>query len=819
MLQDIRIALRALVRAPGFAVVALLSLAIGIGANTAIFSVTSALLLRPLPYANPDRLTILWNRSPGLDIAEDWFSTAQYFDIKRGQQSFDEVAIALGANMNLTGGGDPERVGTIRVSSNLLRMLGARAAQGRLFEPPDDVAGRAGTAVLSDGFWARRFARDPAIVGTTLTLNGQPYEVVGVLPEGFALPREVVPTLGVIERGDIFLPLPMPAAADTIRTREDYNVVARLRPGAAIAQAQAEMDLLTARLRRDHPDVYPPNGGLTFSVVPLLDQVVGDVRRPLVILSAAVGFVLLIACANVANLLLSRALARGREMAVRAALGASRARLIRQLLTESLLLSTGGGLLGALLAVTAVRWMHSVQPANVPRLGTISVDLPVLIFTLAVSVAAGVLFGLAPAFGAARHDLQTQMKDAARGSAGAGALWGRGNGLRRLLVAGELALSVMLLIGAGLLIRSFAHVQNVEPGFDPGQVLTVEIATTGPAYPDAASVINTYARLYDRLRALPGVTAAGAVNVLPLSNFFAWGPITVEGRVPPPGEKFINADQRVASAGYFSTMRIPIVSGRTFGADDHQKNARVVIVDTVMAQELWPGADPIGKRLKFGDAASQSPWETVIGVAGRVKQYGLDADARMALYRPQTQSPARSMYVVVRSDGDPDALAAPVRAAIRDIDPNLPIAVMQPMRARVDQSLARRRFSTTLLGVFAGVALVLAAIGIYGVMAYLVSQGTREMGIRIALGATPAGIVGLVLKQGLVIAIAGIVVGVAGAMALTRLMGSLLFGVDPRDPMTFTAIAVGLGAVSMLATFLPARRAARTNPLTALRAE
>jgi predicted permease len=492
---------------------------------------------------------------------------------------------------------------------------------------------------------------------------------------------------------------------------------------------------------------------------------------------------------------------------------------VRQLLTESLLLSLGGGVLGALLAVSAVRWMHVVQPANVPRLGAIGVDWPVLLFTLTIAVGAGVLFGLAPAFAAARHDLQAQLKDAARGSAGAGALWGRGNGLRRLLVAGELALSVVLLIGAGLLIRSFTHVQHVAPGFAADRVLTVEIATTGPSYPNAASVIGTYTRLYDRLWALPGVTAAGAVNVLPLSNFFAWGPITVEGRVPPPGEKFVNADQRVASADYFRTMQIPIVRGRAFGAADDQQHPRVVIVDTLMAEELWPGADPIGQRLKFGDAASTSQWETVIGVAGRVKQYGLDADARMALYRPQTQSPARAMYVVVRTEGDADALAAPVRAAIREIDPNLPIAVMQPMRARVDQSLARRRFSTTLLGAFAGIALVLAAIGIYGVMAYLVSQGTREMGIRIALGATPAGILGLVLTQGAVVAAAGVGAGVVGALVLTRLMSSLLFGIEPRDPMTFTVIALGLGAVSMLATYLPARRAARTNPLTALRAE
>jgi predicted permease len=818
--SDLRFALRALARSPLLTATALLSLAIGIGANTAIFSVTQALLLRPLPYADADRLAILWNRSPGLDIAEDWFSTAQYFDIRDGQRSFADVAIAFGANMNLAGdGGQPERVGTIRVSSNLLPMLGARAAHGRLFLPDDDNAGRAGTAVLSEAFWARRFGRDAAVVGRTLRLNGQPYEVVGVLPPGFALPREVLPTLGVIERGDVFLPLPMPAGAATIRTREDYNVVARLKPGATVAQAQAEMDALTARLRRDHPDVYPPNGGLTFSVLPLQDEVVGDVRRPLQILTAAVGFVLLIACANAANLQISRALVRRREMAVRAALGASRWRLVRQLLTESLLLSLGGGLIGVAVASAGVRWIQTLQPADVPRVDHIAVDAGVLLFTLVVSIAAGVLFGLAPALGTSRRDLAMALHDAARGSSGAGAIWRRGSGLRRLLAAGELALSVVLLIGAGLLIRSFAHLQRVAPGFDPTGVLTVEISATGAKYPNAQSVIEAYTTLYDRLRALPGVTHAGGVNTLPLADFFAWGPITVEGRVPPPGEKFVNADQRVASPGYFETMRIPLVRGRFFDAGDHASNPRAVVIDTRMADELWPGADPIGRRLKFGDAESTSPWEIVVGVAGRVKQYGLDADARMALYRPQTQSAARSMYVVVRTAGDPQALAPSVRDVIRGVDPDLPIAQVQTMAARVDRSLARRRFSMTLLTIFAGAALALAVIGIYGVMAFLVSQGTREMGIRIALGATPRGILTLVLGQGALLAAAGLAAGLGGALALTRLMRSQLFGVEPHDPITFAVIAAGLALVALMACAVPARRAARTDAIAALRAE
>jgi predicted permease len=818
-MSDLRFALRSLVRSPALTATALLSLAIGIGANTAIFSVTQALLLRPLPYADADRLAILWNRSPGLNIEEDWFSTAQYFDIRNGQQSFADVAVALGANFNLIGeGGEPERVGVIRVSSNLLPMLGAKPEHGRLFLPEDDVAGRAGTAVLSDGLWARRFGRDPAIVGRTLTLNGQPFEVVGILPRGFDIPREVLPTLGVIERGDVFLPLPMPAGAATIRTREDYNVLAKLKPEATIQQAQAEMDALTARLRRDHPDVYPPNGGLTFSVVPLQDEVVGDVRRPLVILTAAVGFVLLIACANAANLLLSRAAGRRREIAIRTALGARRGQIIRLLLSESLLLAIGGGVLGTALAAAGIRWIQTLQPADVPRVDHISVDFGVLLFTVVLSVGTGILFGLVPAIDAAGTDVRERLQNASRGASG-GAIWGRGNHLRRLLAAGELALSVVLLIGAGLLIRSFAHLQNVAPGFEPSGVLTVEIAATGPKYPDGQRVIAAYSTLYDRLRAVPGVTGAGGVNTLPLADFFAWGPITVEGRVPPPGEKFVNADQRVASIGYFETMQVPLVRGRFFQADDHAKNPRVVIIDSRMAEELWPGADPVGKRLKFGDAESTSPWETVVGVVGRVKQYGLDSDARMALYRPHTQSAARAIYLVVRTDRDPLAIAGSVRETIRSIDPDLPIAQMQTMDARVDRSLARRRFSMTLLTLFAGAALALAAIGIYGVMAFLVSQGTREMGIRMALGATPRGILSLVLGHGLLVIAVGVAAGLAGAFALTRLMSSLLFGVQPRDPVTFLIIALGLAAVALLACYIPARRAARINAITALRAE
>ena len=816
-MSDLRYAIRGLRQSPGLAAAAILSLALGIGANTSIFSVTSALLLNPLPYADPERLVLLWNRSPGLNIAEDWFSTAQYFDIKTSHSGFEELAIALGVNSNLFGDGEPARVGVIRVSANLLPMLGARTVHGRLFEAGEDQQGRPGTAVLSHALWTTRYGGDPTMVGKSVMLNTQRFEIVGILSEEFRLPREVMPTLGVVENAEIFVPLPLPPNAAQIRTREDYNLIGKLKPGVTPHAAQAEMEGITARLRRDFPDVYPPNGGLTFSVVPLLDQVVGDVRRTLLLLSGAVGFVLLIACANVANLLLSRALGRRREMAVRAALGASRWRVARQLFTESVLLACCGGVLGITLAAAGVRWIHLLQPKNVPRLQAISVNTEVLFFTLGLCVVSGLLFGLAPLLGIYRLDVQRQLQDTSRGSAGEGSVWGRGHSLRRLLVAAELALSVVLLIGAGLLLRSFARVQNVAPGFAADRVLTAELSVIGPKYATAPAAGQLYRELWDRLDRLPGVAASGGVSSLPMSQFFAWGPITVEGRTPPPGEAFINADQRSATSRYFETMQIPLLRGRFFNEFDTDKAPRVVIIDDHFAQQIFPNEDPIGRRLKFGDAKSESMWETIVGVVGRVKQYGLDADARIALYRPHTQSVARQLFVVVRSDADAAALAAAVTRELRSLDRDLPISNVRTMSSRIEESLVRRRFSMMLLGLFAGLAFVLATIGIYGVMAYLVGQGTREMGIRIALGATPRAILALVLRQGLLVAGIGIGAGVIAAIFLTRLMRGLLFGIEPADPLTFAVTASAIALTAAAACYFPARRAAKIDPMESMR--
>ncbi len=817
LFHDVRYAFRAFARNPGFALAAILSLAIGIGANSAIFSVADALLVHSLPYKDAGRLAILWNRSPGLDIAQDWFSPAQYLDIKTGHSGFEQVAIAYGGNDNLTGGAEPERVGTIHVSSNLFPMLGATPALGRLFVPEEDFTGRSTTAVLTDGMWSGRFARDPHVIGKSLLINGLSYEIVGVLSPSFSLPREVLPTLYGPEQPDVFLPFPLPPDAANIRTHEDYNILGKLKPGVSVPQAQAEMDTLTARLRRDFPDSYPPNGGLTFSIVPLQDQVIGGIRRSLLILLAAVGFVLLIACGNVANLLLSRAVARQQEIAVRAALGAGRARIIRQLLTESLLLALGGGVLGVVLCFAGVKGIHVLSAGNIPRTQDISVNFEVLLFSLLLSIVSGIVFGLAPALRISRLDFHDVLKDGSRGSTGANAVWGRGQNLRRLLVVSELALSVILLIGAGLLVRSFIRLQNVPPGFNPQNVLTFDLALSGHRYDDPQFRLNTYRRFWDSLERLPGVTAAGGITSLPLSQAFAWTPITVEGRVPLPGEKFLNADERIVASRYFEAMEIPLLRGRLFDEHDTLTSPRSVLVDDYMAQQLWPGQDPVGKRIHIVEMASGGPWQTVVGVVGRVKHESLDSNPRIAFYLAETQFPVRELTIAVRSTRDPAALAASVKSGLHALDSDLPMYSVRTMDQRVAESLARRRFAMLLLALFAAVALVLATIGIYGVMSYLVNQGTREIGIRAALGATPRAILALVVRQGMTLSALGLSLGLVGAFALTRFLRSLLFGIDVTDPYTFAAVSILLGCVALLATGIPAHRASRVDPAVSLR--
>jgi len=641
-----------------------------------------------------------------------------------------------------------------------------------------------------------------------------------VLPPDFTLPRDVLPTLGGAEQAELLLPLPLGPDAPTIRTREDYNILARLKPGEALASVQARMDALTARLRADHPAVYPPNGKLTFGVVPLHEQVAGDVRRPLWILVGAVGLVLLVACANVAHLLLARAVGRRREMAVRAAIGAGTGRLLRQLLTEALLLAGAGGVAGLLVAVAGVYGIHALGRGSVPRIDAVGLDARVLAFTAALSIASGLLFGLAPAWRLSRLDLTRDLNDASRGASGAGAVWSRGHGLRRLLVVGEIALAVVLLVGAALVVRSVARLAAVPPGFDPAGVLTFELTMQGPRYAKAADRVLAYRELWQRIDRLPGVDAAGAISALPLSQMFSWGPITIEGRTRAPGEAFLNADMRFVAGDYFEAMRIPLVDGRRFVDADRRPGPLVTMVDTRMASQLWPGQSPIGKRLQlgFGDD-KDAPWITVVGVVGRVKQYTLDADSRMAMYFPHAQFPTLAMNVVVRTSGDPAALTSAVSGALRGFDRDLPMYRVRTMAARVDESLARRRFLMVLLTLFAGLALGLATIGTYGVLAYVVSQGRRELAVRIALGATSRDVLRLVVGHGVAIAATGIAVGLAGAVLAGRFLEAVLFEVRATDPVTFLAVAALLGVVALLATLLPALRATRIDPARTLSAD
>ena len=819
LLQDVRYGFRGLAKSPGFTAVALLSLAIGISANTSIFSIVNTLLLRPLPYGDANRLVILWNRSPGLGITEDWFSTAQYFDIKTVHHGFEDVAIAIGGNENLTGDGTPERVGTIHVSSNLLPMLGVEPARGHLFASSEDAKGSAGTAVLGYGMWVRRYGSDPHVIGKSLTINGSTYQVIGILPRSFSLPREVLPTLGGADQADILLPLPLAPNAAQNRDHEDYNIIGKLKKGVTLRQAQAEMDTITARLRQDHPTNYPANGGLTFGIVPLSEQVVGDGRGTLFVLLFAVAFVLLIACANVANLQLSRALARQKELAVRMAIGANRVRIARQLLTESLLLALCGGGFGVLLALGSLKWVRILGPGSVPRLDDISIDGRVLLFTLLISLVSGTLFGLAPALRISHIDLQSALKQGGRGDAVAGAVWGRGKSLRKSLVVCELALSVLLLIAATLLIRSLANLQSVSPGFNPKKVLTMELAMTGGRYRQEQAVLSTYKQIMELLARLPGVQNVGSITSLPLSQMFAWGPITVEGRISPPGENFINADVRVINGHYFEAMQIPLREGRYFNESDTKSSPPVGIVDEYMAKELWPNQSAVGKRLHNGGITDKDPWITVVGVVGRIKQYTLDSDSRIAIYYPQTQFVTSEMNVVVRTSGDPTALYSATRNEIQSVDRDLPIFHVVTMERRVQESLARRRFAMLSLSLFAGLAVALAMIGIYGIVSYVVNQGTREIGIRLALGATPRIILRLVIGRGMALAIPGVVIGLIGSLIFTRMMRGLLFGVTPVDPLTFVAIPLLLVSVALLASYIPAQRATRVDPTVSLHSE
>jgi predicted permease len=802
----VRYALRTLRKNLGLTLVVVASLAIGIGANSAIFSVVNALLLHPLPYPNPDRLAAVWLHSPGIGIFRDWPSPGQYIDLRTENHSFEEMSLAQSRNFILTGRTQPERVGGMRAQSSLLRILGARPQLGRLPSPDEDLPGKPPVVILSDAIWKRLFNSDPGIVGKSITLNGNPFTVAGVLQRGFLLNAEIMPSEGPLENVDVYLPLPLGADAVNKRGDENYNILVRLKPGVTVKQAQADVDLIANRIRVK--DKRHQTFGM--DVIGLREQVVGDVRRPLLVLLGSVALVLLIACVNVANLLLTRASGRRKEVAIRTALGAGWQRLMRQLLTESALLALLGGVAGLGIAQAAIVVVRRLNPGNIPRLEAIHIDGTVLAFTLAISLATGLLFGLAPAWSAIRVDLNTTLKSGGRSGQGDGGLHLTRGRLRGLLVVLELALSLMLLIGAGLLIRSFVRLGAVPPGFNPDRVLTMQVVVNGPKYRKPGAHRQFYKEVEDRVSNLPGVRSVGFASPLPLTGEVGWGHINVEGYIEAPGQE-LQVDMRGASANYFRTLEIPLRKGRFFTLQDVEQDAQqVVIVEEKFAQRFWPQDDPIGKRLWFDP---KKPF-LIVGVVGNVKQYGLDSDGKMAVYFPQ---PAE--YMALKIASDPGSVTASAIREVRAVDPDAVVYDIRSMQDRLRQSMARQRFASVMLAAFAAFALLLAAVGTYGVMSYLVAQSTHDIGVRVALGASRGNILGLVIRQGMELTVAGIGMGLLGAAALTRVMASLLFGVSATDFLTFGAVALLLAAVAFAAAGIPARRAATVDPMVALREE
>jgi predicted permease len=809
-LQDLAYALRTFRTNLVLTAVIVASLAIGIGANSAIFSVVDALLLRPLPYPHPDRLAAIWLHSPAIGILRDWPSPGQYIDLQNENHSFEQMALAQSRVFILTSREQPERVSAVRMQSSLLEMLGAKPLLGRLLSPEDDKPGKADVAVLSETVWQRLFHSDPGVVGKTIVLSGKPFIVVGVLQRGFLLNAEVLPPETAMDKMDIFAPLPLGADAANNRRDENYNIMVRLKPGVSVQQAQADVDVIASRIReKDKRDA-----SFGMSVVGLQEQVVGDVRRALLVLLGSVGLVLLIACSNVANLLLTRAAGREKELAIRTALGAGWKRLARQLFTESILLGLLGGAAGLAVAEASLAIVRAMNPGNIPRLEDIAINGSVLAFTLGVSLLTGILFGVAPVWRALKVDLNTSLKAGGRSGQSDGGLHVPRHSLRGLLVVSELTLSLLLLIGAGLLIRSFVRLQSVPPGFTTDHVLTMEVVASGPKYHDDKPVVNLYREFESRVARLPGVVAEGVVSGLPLTGEVGWGMINVEGYVPPPGEE-LQVDIRVASTDYFRTMEIPLRKGRFFTEDDTLDKPRVVIIDEKFAQRFWPDGDPIGKHLSFRD---KKPI-TIVGVVGTVKQYSLETDDKIATYFPQEQFADPSMFLAVRTSSEATGLPSAVASQIHAVDPDVLVYQVRTMQERLHDSLARQRFASTMLGAFAIFALALAAVGLYGVMSHLVVKGTHDIGVMVTLGASPRDIIGLVVRQGMELAGIGIILGLLGAAALTRVTSSLLFGVSPTDPLTFAAVPALLAAVAFAATAIPAWRATSVDPMVALREE
>jgi putative ABC transport system permease protein len=807
LVQDLRYAVRSLLNHPGFTVVAVVTLALGIGANTAIFSVVNGVLLAPLPYREPDRLVTVHHFYPSLNNLRASVSVPGFRDYSARTDLFVSAAVENDMAMNQTGSGEPERVNVTLVSGQFFPLLGVPPALGRTLQPDEAVEGKNHVVVLTWGFWQRKYGADRAVLGRKLTLDNEDYEIVGVMPARFQDFFQ--------RRTDLFTPITFKPGdyADNRRTNEFLPFIGRLAPGVTLQRAQAEMHTLAVQLRTTYTNNYSPDWDL--KVTALSDEASRGVRSSLLLLLGAVAAVLLIACANVANLQLARTAARARDVAVRVALGASPRRLMRYLLTESVVLALAGGALGVLLALWAVPAMLAFNAGNLPATARVGVNLPVLGFALLVSLGTGLLFGFAPALQMARTDLHESLKEGGRSVGHRSSLR-----LRRGLVISTVALALTLLVGAGLLIRSFARVVGVDPGFQPDHLLTFQVSLPTVKYPNDTVRVAVLQRLTAALNAVPGLVSAGGTSNIPFGGNWSTASFNVEGYQPPPNTPQPWGDMRVVTPSFLTTLRSPLKAGRQFTDADRFGSPAVCIVDEELVRRYWPNSDAIGKRITFNNLSDSSiRWIQVVGVVSHLAHEGLDAQKRVQVYFPLAQTGLPFLGFTVRTSGDPLAALGSVRAAIRSVDPDMPLANVNTMEHLIAQSTGSRRFAMLLLGGFALLAMTLASIGLYGVMSYTVTQRARELGVRLALGADQREVLGLVLRQGLRLALTGVAIGLVAAFAVTRVMKNMLFNLSATDPLTFLMIALLLVAVALVASYLPALRATRVDPIEALRSE
>lgn len=806
LLQDIRYALRRLLRTPGFTAIAVITVALGIGANTAIFTVIDAVLLRPLPYEDPGRLVLLterWPQFPTLSV-----SYQNYMDWRDQSHSFASVGAVRNTSMTLTGAGEPERLAVQNSTANLLELLGVRPERGRTFLSEEDRQGAPGVAMISYGLWQRRFAGAESILGQSLTLDNKPYSVVGILPPGFQVLQQAPDAV-----------LPFEPWARTLPDDRSWHPgilpIARLKPEAQLSEARAEMTAIAKHLEQQYP-IY--DTGVGAQVNPMQEKLVENIRPALLMILGAVGFVLLIACTNVANLLLARATARQREIAVRTALGASRWRVIRLALTESVVLSLAGAMLGLLLATAAVPALLRLGGSTLPKTANIHVDGAVLAFTTLLAVLAGIVFGMAPALHMAGLDVRSALNQAERGAMGRGVMR-----LRGALVVSEVAVATLLLVGAGLLIRSFDHLSKVAPGFSTDHILIADLPVSPSGHPNAAERMGFFDRVLERAAVLPGVRSAGAASFLPVSGAGSALHFNIQGRPPKTPHEYILANYRVVSPGYLQTLGLPLHSGRLLTEADRDGAPAVVVINATMAKTFFPNESPLGKHIQIGATpVNEVPWMEVVGVVGDVKQ-SLASEAATEMYVPFRQGnqvlPVFALSLVLRTTNDPRLLARSLLAAVHEIDANQPLINVRTMDENVATSVAQPRFRTVLLAILAALALAIAAVGIYGVMAFAVTQRTREIGTRMALGSTPLQVFYLVIRDGLGLAVIGVVLGLAASAAVAHYLASLLFEVSFVDPLTIAAMSVLLMLVALAACYIPARRATRVEPTVALRYE